>query len=39
METIVVPKEMKEYIKVYENYYKLKSAYEKKLKKKKKDIM
>ena len=39
METIVVPKEMKEYIKVYENYYKLKIAYEKKLKKKKKDIM
>ena len=39
MEDIVVPKEMKEYIKVYEKYYKLKNDYEEKKKKKKKNIM
>jgi hypothetical protein len=38
MEDIVIPKEMEEYIKVYEKYYKMKSDYEEKKKKKKKNI-
>jgi hypothetical protein len=36
MEDIVIPKEMEEYIKVYEKYYKMKSDYEEKKKRRRK---